>query len=631
MNAAAAYLEPFAETIIPPERLSLSEWAELKAYLSPESSADPGKWSAYPYQVGILDAFTDPLVEEIDVMKSARVGFTKCINHALAFHIEHDQCSQLIVQPTVEDAKGYSKDELAPMLRDTPCLSGLVADSVHDSDNTLTRKAYPGGFLVLIGANSPRGFRRLTVRCVYLDEVDGYPVSAGKEGDPIKLAVKRSFTFWNRKIMLGSTPTLKGLSRIEAAFDKSDQRRYFVPCPHCKGMQFLKWGQMRWPDNDPDRAFYRCEHCEQPIPHTEKRWMVERGVWQPTWKNPETDEIQDTWPDDVPKPVGKAGFHIWSAYSYSPNAAWGKLAREFLESKDDFEMLKTFVNTVLGETFEIRGESASAPRLLDRAELFEKDVAPEGVLCITAGADVQKDRIECEIVGWGHGMESWSLDYVVLYGDPLREDVWNQLSDVLFTRQWEQGTDDSTLHMSINATCIDSGYATNEVYRFCMRNLSRRVYPTKGKSTFTVGEPIVTESKRKFLRQPMILGLIGTETAKDIVYASLKTNEPGPNFCHFPDHYPEKYFKMLTAEHRVRKLRNGVPYYSWVLKSGHRRNEALDCRVNALAAIHILNPQFAKIERNLKLRIVKNKEKMGENERKRKNKRKKGGFVNKWR
>ena len=243
------------EAFRPPEKLTLSEWADRYAFLSAESSAEAGRWHTLPYQKGMMDAVTDPAVEQITVMKSARVGYTKMINHAIGYHVHQDACPIMVVQPTVEDAQGYSKEEIAPMLRDTPCLAGLVSESkAKDGNNTILQKNFPGGTLSLVGANSPRGFRRVSRRVVLFDEVDGYPASAGSEGDQIKLGIKRTEYYWNRKIIAGSTPTVKDFSRIERMYEESDKRRYFVPCPECGEMQVLEWENIKWINNDPETA-----------------------------------------------------------------------------------------------------------------------------------------------------------------------------------------------------------------------------------------------------------------------------------------------------------------------------------------------------------------------------------------
>src|SRR5215212_586711 len=262
-------------TYKPPPKLTLSEWSDRYAYLSAESSADTGKWRTIPYQKGIMDAITNPSIERLTVQKSARVGYTKIINHVIGYHAHHDPCPILVVQTTLDDARGYSKDEIAPMIRDTPVLNGVFSESKSkDSDNTILKKLFPGGQLLLIGANSARGFRRVSMRVVLFDETDGYPLSAGPEGDQIKLGIRRTEYYPNRKIIEGSTPTVTGASRIEKSFATAQQILYYcVPCPHCDAKQHLKWGNITWEQDQPETAYYQCECCKEAISHDKKRWM----------------------------------------------------------------------------------------------------------------------------------------------------------------------------------------------------------------------------------------------------------------------------------------------------------------------------------------------------------------------
>jgi phage terminase large subunit GpA-like protein len=573
------------ERFRPPPKLTNSEWADEKFYLSPESSAEPGKWKTYSYQREPLDAMSDPFIEVVTVKKSARVGYTKWLNIDTGYNIEQTPCPQLTVQPTIDDAQGYSKDEIAVMLRDTPCLYGLVAEAKsRDSNNTILKKHFPGGSLTLIGANSARGFRRITVRVVRLDEVDAYPLNAGKEGDQILLAIKRTETFWNRKIIIGSTPVLKGQSRVDEWFKKSDQRYYMVPCPTCGGFQRLKFANMKWPKGNPERAYFICEHCKKEIDHKQKRSMVDAGRWE------------------AKKPFnGNAGFHIWAAYSFSPGAAWGKIATRFVEAKRHFtdtgdsSKLQTVINTDFGECWEERGDGVETVEVQSRKDEYSIDEIPNDVLVITAGADVQggkQARVEIELVGWGVGSESWSLDYIIIPGDPERNDVWIQLDEILLNT-YRRG---DGVPLRVNCACIDSGFATNAVYSFVRNRQVRRVFATKGAST--PGLPIVGRPSKKSVRNNIILYPVGTDTAKDQIASFLKTDKPGaPGYCHFPDHYPDEYFAQLTAEQAITRYRKGVPYRAWV--QTRKRNEALDCRVNATAAREILNPQYRVIKKKL--------------------------------
>jgi len=561
----------------PPEKLTLSEWADRFAYLSVESSAEGGRWHTLPYQKGIMDAITDPKLEQITVMKSARVGYSKILNHTIAYHIHQDPCPIMLVQPTIEDAQGYSKEEIAPMLRDTPCLRGLVSEAkAKDGANTILQKQFPGGTLSMVGANSPRGFRRVSRRVVLFDETDGYPQSAGAEGDQIKLGIRRTEYYWNRSIVAGSTPTIKDFSRIERMFLQGDQRRYFVPCPKCDHMQYLKWANMQWTDNDPATTAYKCESCSELIPHAKKRWMVERGEWRPT----------------SPGNGKHVSFHIWAAYSYSPNASWSNLVEEFLDAKTDAEQLKTFVNTVLGEVWEDEYASKiGASALLERAakETYEHRIVPASVLAVTVGCDVQDDRLSLSVWGWGREEEAWLLDRTKLYGDPSRPDVWKQLDEVLSTPFLsEDGVD-----FKVSICAIDSGgHHTVDVYSYARERAALGVIAIKGMST--KGKPPIGKAskvdlnrKGQVLRKGAQVFPVGSDTVKSLLFGRLKHNDVGPGYLHFYSTIGTDYFEELTAEKQILRYKQGYPQRVWVKKST-TPNEALDELVYAYAALHRL-------------------------------------------
>jgi phage terminase large subunit GpA-like protein len=548
-----ALLPALAAALKPPERMSLSAWAERYAVLSSENSAAPGPWRAYPYQVGILDAFTDPSVEMISVMKSARIGWTRIIDHAIGYSIHQDPASLLVVQPAIEDAEDYSRDELEPYLRDTPVLAGLVAEArSRDAHSTVRRKNFPGGSIRLIGANAPRGFRRITVKRVFFDEIDGYDIKgAGVEGDQIALGIKRASTYYGDpgyKIALGSTPTVKGASRIEDSYGQSDQRKYFVPCPHCGEEQEFIWENFRWPEGRPDEVRYACAACGVLIEEREKYAMVGRGRWIAT------------------APFkGHAGFYIWSAYSFSPGAAWPKIAQEYEEARKLPSKLRVFVMQTLGRTHEETGEHPDDDSLQARREQWEG--VPEGVLFTTIGVDVQGDRLEYEIVGWGADEESWSLEYGVIRGDPGGAEVWRDLSDLITERK-------------PSATCVDSGgHHTQQVYAFCRAR--QRVYAIKGSSGS--GRTVWPRAASKGKRGARLF-VIGVDAAKDAIYSLLRIQRPGPGYCHFPKGRDLSWFSGLTSETVLTKYSKGFPVREYKLRPG-MRNEPLDCRVYAYAAL----------------------------------------------
>jgi phage terminase large subunit GpA-like protein len=568
------------ENLLPPPKLSLSQWAERYAVLSRETSAQTGRFRAFPYQNGMMDAITDSTVTKVTVMKSARVGYTKILDHIVGFFVHQDPSPIMVVQPRVEDAEDYSKTELAPMLRDTPALAAIAGDQkAKDSNQTILKKTFVNGASVtLVGANSPGGFRRITARIILFDEVDGYPVDgAGNEGDQIALGTKRSETFWNRRIVLGSTPTVKGYSRIEKSWNESDQRRYYVPCPHCGEHQVLEWGGvdtphgMKWDKDEsgngiPETAYYVCRHNGCIINEADKPDMVGAGEWR------------------AEKPfAGHAGFHIWAAYSLFPNASWKNLVAEWLRVKDDPLARQTFINLVLGEPYEDRGERAlNEAKLAARTEVWAAEV-PDGVAVLTASGDVQDDRVELETVGWGRNEERWSIDHEVFEGDPESDELWARV-DAYLKRKWRRA---DGRPFEVMAACIDSGgHHTQKVYDFCKARIGRRIWAIKGESARGGARSPVWPTKRPSSRtkstyRPII---IGVNAAKDVIRARLHIEEPGPGYMHYPSDRDINFFAQLVSERSVSKLVNGQKFRVWELPPG-RANEALDLAVYSYAAL----------------------------------------------
>jgi len=519
-----------------------------------------------------MDAISNPETEQITFMKSAQTGGTEIINNIVGYYIDQDPAPMLLVQPTLDMGKAWSKDRLAPMLRDTPRLNGKVKNArSRDSDNTVLHKVFPGGHITIAGANSAASLASRPIRVTLFDEIDRYPPSAGTEGDPVNLGRKRSTTFWNRKSIEVSTPTVKDASRIETSYNRSTMDQYWVPCPHCGEYQTLKWGGkdepygIKWdrePEHRPDTAHYVCEHCAGVITDTDKLAMLKAGEWR--GRHP-----------------GRAirGFHINEIYS--PWVTFAEMVTVFIEAKGAPDTLKTWVNTALGETFD---ESEAAPEpedLFKRREHYRAEL-PKGVQYVTAYADVQDDRFEIEFCGWGHGEESWSVDYVRLYGDPGRQQIWDKLIEQ-FRRTF---TDESDVIHTVKLVGIDSGgHYTDETNKFCKKYGARDYIPTKGHSQRN--QPIAN-FPRKRNKNGVYHTMIGTDTAKELVYGRYDIVEPGPGYCHYPvaEAYDETYFQQATAEKKKRMFSYGVPYFVW--DAGKRRNEALDCRVGNLAMIRIL-------------------------------------------
>jgi phage terminase large subunit GpA-like protein len=509
-----------------------------------------------------MDAVTDRLVETIVVMSSAQVGKTSVIENIIGYFISQDPSPILVVQPTLEMGKTFSKDRLAPMLRDTPSLRGKVKDPrARDSGNTVMQKTFPGGHLTITGANSPAGLASRPIRVVLQDEVDRFPPSAGSEGDPVNLARRRTATFWNRKIILTSTPTIKGASRIEAAFEESDQRKFFVTCPHCEEPQTLKWSGVSWPEGQPENAVYACEHCGGVIEEKQKQSMLLNGYWRSTRES------------------ATAGFYINELYS--PWRTWAEVAQDFLEAKKNPETLKTWVNTSLGETWEEAGEQVEGEGLMSRRESFDTDSIPEAVKLLTAGVDVQADRIEAQLVGWDEDNGAWILEQVIFWGNPSLPDPWDELDKYLLINRCGR---------KISCVCVDSGYLTQRVYEFVKPRTSRRIFACKGMSGS--GRAAIAGRPKPVGRIKAMGVIVGVDTLKDAILSRLKLDQG----IHFADTLDEEFFDQLTAEKVVTRYRKGFPVREWVKQ--RPRNEALDCLVYAWAAQIVLNPDWNTIKQS---------------------------------
>lgn len=515
-----------------------------------------------------MDAFSDPKVKEVVLMASSQVGKTESfVNNVIGFFVHQDPAPILMVQPSLSMAQTWSKDRFAPMIRDSKALKGLIREPrAKNSENTILAKSFPGGRLTVIGANSPASLASRPIRVVLLDEPDRYPPSAGAEGDPVSLARKRTTTFWNRKIGTCGTPTVKGSSRIEAAYLESDQRHYHVPCPHCGKFQILKWANCRWEKGEPETAHMVCEFCEKEIQERDKNRMIIKGRW----------EAEQRF-------NGIAGFHLNELYS--PWVKWSEMVAKFLEAKKYPETLKVFVNTSLGESWEEEGDTADETELMARREMYPEGHLPDGVLVVTAAIDVQQDRLELEFRGWGLGEETWGLEYIVIPGNPGSVELWESLDQHL---QKEFKTVDGII-LKAACTVVDSGAFTQNVYDYCRKHQPSRVYPIKGASAR--GLPIVSK-RSKDQKTNVVFFVLGTDTIKDTIFGRLGVEDKGAGYCHFPLTYNAEYFDMLTAEHCVTRFKNGIPRREWVMKKNKKRNEALDIFGYNFAALKILNPNF---------------------------------------
>lgn len=567
--------EKIFEVLEPPKPLTISSWAAEKRRLSREASAEPGRWNLdrAPYQRSIMDAISSPGLKRVVLMTSAQIGKTEMLLNTIGYYSEHDPSPIMVVNPTDAMAQAFSKDRLAPMIRDTECLKEIygMAKS-RDTANTILHKQFPGGHITMIGANAPTNLASRPIRILLLDEVDRYPASAGTEGDPVDLADKRTTTFWNRKVVLVSTPTEKGVSRIEKEYLKSSQEEWCVQCPYCGKYTPFKWDNLDFKD-----MMMKCDYCEEKL--SEDEWKEQPGMF--VAQNPSVTDIR--------------GFHLNEMAS--PWKRWKDIKQAYLEAvKDKKETgsdykLRTWVNTSLGEPYEVMGAKADLKDLINRREKYTAEL-PKGVLLLTAAVDVQDDRLELEVCGWGAGYESWGITYEKLYGNLEKNFIWEELEAFLSKPfMFEDGQ-----ALNIACTFIDTGgHFTTQSYKWLksMQQKKKMIFGIKGMGSN--GIPLLHKKSTNNQYNVPIL-ILGVNAGKETVLERLYITEYGSGYCHFPENidrgYDQKYMKGLTSEQRLVKDVKGKPTVCWVKRSG-ARNEPFDLRNYNTAAVEFLNPNFA--------------------------------------
>ena len=576
--------------LLPPRRIPLSAWADAERRLSPEYSVDamrargPVRWSTarVPYLRAIMDALSDERIAEVTVAKASQVGATECGQNWLGWIIAERPSPTLIVYPTEKALRAFSTKRLDPMIRDTAVLAArLPRTARRESANAIASKQFPGGYLQLLTAKSTADLRSFSAALIIAEEVDEWEHDIGGQGDPLELLRARAATFGERaKLYKVSTPLIEGASRIWTEYLDSSQGAYHVPCPHCGGFQALVWqdpeGRYRLIcERDaqgelvPESAQYACGHCGALIAEDSKPAMLAAGRWV------------HAFPERIPR---HCGFHVNTLLS--PFVSWELVMRRFLRATKNPAALKSFVTLTLGLPFREAGTDIEPHALMARVEPYAAEV-PAGVGLLTAGVDVQGDRLELFVWGWGAGEEAWLIRWAVLDGDPGADVVWKAL-DAELTRPWAKpaGT------LPIAAVAIDAGYQTERVWRFCEARRHRRVIPTIGREgrsrpLLQAPGPMKFKKSRASARP---LYIVGVDAAKDLLLLSrLRITEPGPGYVHFPETIDPIFFEQLTAERLVTQYRRGRPVRTWT-KPQDRRNEALDGSILALAALALLGP-----------------------------------------
>lgn len=566
----AHWSSAFFSTLAPRPRVSVSEWADTYRVIAQGTSPEPGRWRTdrAPYLREPMDAISDPAVERVVFCAASQVAKTELILNAIGYFASADPSPILLVQPSEGAMLAFSKERIEPTFRASPALAGLFSDSLRDRDNTLFMKLFPGGYLAMAWATSAASLASRPIRILLGDEIDRWPDTTGRDGDPWFQAVQRTSNFHNRKIVAVSTPTIDETSPILALYEETDQRRYHVPCPRCGVFQVLAWEGVIYkaPDGtvNLDDVHYRCAHCQGRIEERDRPAMLAEGQW-----------------------IAEVPGRPWRGYQisalYSPWVRWAELAGEWVKAtrSRDKQGLQAFINLRLGEGWNESGIEVNADLLEKNREPYEAEV-PDAVRMITIGADVQGDRIEAEVVGWGRGKESWGIHYAILAGDTSQPEVW-KLFDELQARIWRKA--DGTA-MVAHRVFVDSGHRTDEVYSFTKPRLWR-VAAVKGRGGD--GVPLVNDKPSIMGQQRAVLYHVGNNAGNDAIFSRLALATPGPGYCHFPTnaerHYDSEYFRGLCSERRRLKKKAGRRVMEWV--QTYQRNEPLDCRRYATAAMEL--------------------------------------------
>ena len=572
----------------PDPLLSVSEWADQRRVLSAKASSEHGPWrtSRTPYLRKPMDDLSaTSSVQEVVMVFGAQTGKSESLNNWMGYVMDIAPGPALFVQPTIDLAKRYSKMRIAPMIEASPSLHEKVkAPRERDSGNTQLMKEFVGGFLILGGANAASGLASMPIRYLGGDEIDRWPADVDEEGSPLAIVEARTRTFGVRKkLAWTSTPTIANRSAIWTKWEASNQQTLKLPCPHCGHRQMLSWDRISYDPKDPGMPntlhtppVMFCEECGAAIDEDTKAWWYDPEVFSDDW-----------WEAALPERQVQ-GYHLSALYSPLGWFSWTEAAVGYEHAKDQPAALKPWTNTVLAECWNDDGEAPDWEALYSRRELYGLGTVPELVTFITCGVDVQMDRLELEVVGWGPGMESWSLDYQVLAGDTAEPAVWRELTK--FVRS-EFGRGDGH-RLPIRMTAIDSGFRSQEVYRWVRGQAGNRVIAVKGQEAQSsiIGTPGRVEVMRngKALRGGVKIWPVGVSTAKSELYGWLRRpmpdeGEPLPHgWCHFPQH-GEEWFRQLCAERLTNTIdRRGYNRFEWI--KTRPRNEALDCRVYARAA-----------------------------------------------
>lgn len=584
-----------------PERLG--DWAQREFKLAGESSHQKGAWIAWAFQVGILDFMSDDRIEELDVQKAKRVGYTKMITAYVCYNIAHRRRKQALWQPTDDDRDSYAKSEIDPLLdpeTGVQAINKARKRGKNTAEETIKYKPFRDSALHLLGGKAARAYRRITVAVSVLDEISKFDRSIEKSGPPRGLAKGRLEGAPYPKLVCGSTPLLKGLCHIEDAVDEAEGLvRFHIDCPRCGVDHPLMWGGkdkphgFKWESGRPETVHHVCPHCRQSI--TQADYLAGGVPMSGAWVCERTGKrfgLDRVWRDSKGMPCNpprSLGVHVWTAYS--PQRAWSDIVDEFgkalaAQEKGELGPMQLFVNETLGETWELAGERTDEHALQARAEDYKLCLVPRGCLVLTAGVDVQRNRWEITVYGWGRGLESWVIDIVVIEGNPAVDEEWEAVTTQL-QRRYAQETGGQSL--GIDATSVDSSDQTQAVYNWVTRaqhvlsNL-RAIKGAGDEAMNIVGPSSLQEVnwRGKKVQRGIKLWRVGVDAAKDLLLGQLAITQPGPGYVHFSKELPREFYEQLTAEQRVLGKVAGRDAYRWVKR--RPRNEQLDNRNYAMHA-----------------------------------------------
>lgn len=598
LAAVVAGLAPLRA--VPPMRLSV--WAEQEFHLSAEASHTSGRWVAYPFQRGWMDAFSHDGIEEVTVRKAKRVGYTKTLLAFIAYNAAHRRRKQALWQPTDDDRDSFVKTEVDPMLRDVAAVRPVL---VQGKEDTIKLKSFLGSMAHFLGGKAARAYRRITVAVSMIDEADAFDQKVEKAVDPMSAARGRLEGAPFPKFIAGSTPRVDGVSHIQHREGQADAvLRYHIRCPHCGERHPLYWGGklvpygFKWEGSDPETVRHFCPHCGDSITQADylriwdagAAWVSQCGRW-------EYDHHAGVWLDAAGKPCTAprhtAFVDVWTAYS--PQREWVDIVREFLAAdtkskQGDDGPLETFINETLAQFWKVDMDQADQHALAKRAEDYGLRTVPMGGVVLVAGVDVQDNRWEVVVWAIGRGEEMWVVDYQVIFGNPADEREWEEKLDPYLLRPFQHACGQ---HLKIEAAAVDTmGHFTHQAYNFCRTRERRRVFAVRGDplpSKMVKGRATIQDVnwKGKVLKRGVRLWYVGTDTAKDLIYGRLLVTQPGPGYVHFSRYLPPEFYNQLTAEARLPvKTARGLEY-KWV-NPKRARNEVLDCTVYALFCTHVL-------------------------------------------